>query len=200
MKGFFYLLALIFVLNSCKSSKSLVATVNQKGEEIILIPGTQQIKLKKEAFDLYFDVFPYDKENKKFYSVKIAATTNIEDLKFLSEGEISDDNTAFCSGCGLSGYRDKPYSSLFISYGHSYIMYKDDNSKRAELVKQLDNGKVRLKWRIDKVSFNDSGDYEEVDIESFKSDILYIMIFIDENLNNKIDKGEYSLLNIDFVE
>ena len=152
------------------------------------------IKLKKIPFSLEFDVYPYDPNN-KFYAVQIAATDKKSNLKYFKKGAISDDNPFLSSGTGIATSTSNQYESLSIGDGgHHYIYYKDASDCRAQFVSKNANGKVHLKWDIKKVTSNNA----TVNIQETSIKEIYLMVFIDDNLNKIIEPDEYNLITIQF--
>jgi hypothetical protein len=170
-------------------------TIEQDGKRINITQNTTEINLDKMPFSLEFEVFPYNPEKEKWYAVQIAATANKDNLKYFKEGEIGDQNPFLSPGTGMASEEGKPYSSMVIrDDGNHYIYYENESHRRADLVEKKDNGKVRLKWNVNLFWVDD----KEIEIAKSSFKEIYIMIFIDNNLNKIIEKGEYNLLKLKF--
>lgn len=172
-------------------------TVIQNGVRKNIENTTTDLTLKKEAFQLEFESAPYDSKKGKFHAVQIAATQNENNLTYFKEGVISMDNPFYSyMGTGIANERNKPYPAMYIGdSGHHYIYYEDENDHRTEVSFIRKNKNVRMKWEINKVIIDKK---EEVNIENAELQKIYLMVFIDKNLNKAIDSDEYSLLNITF--
>ncbi len=195
MKNLFLLLTIISITSCSILRKTAGITIEQAGNRINITKTYTDLILSKSKFAFEFETFPYNLEANEKYNIKIAATSNKNNLKYFKEGEIGNNNPFLSPGTGLAGYRDKQYNYMFIgNAGHHSIFYKDDTFKRAKLIKIDKNGKLRLRWDINSFYINK----KETKIEDFNNDFLYIMFFSDENLNNSVEKGEYNILTIKF--
>jgi hypothetical protein len=183
------------IKQSKKSDDFRGVIIEQNGKRINITENTTELALNKAPFSLEFEVYPYNIEKEEFYSVQIAATANKDNLKYFKEGVIGDQNPFLSPGTGLASELDKPYSSMVIrDDGHHYIFYENESSRRADLIEKKDNGKVRLKWNVNLFWVDD----KEIEIAKSSFKDIYIMIFIDNNLNRIIEKGEYNLLKLRF--
>lgn len=151
------------------------------------------IQLKRKPFKLVFPLREYDIEKKEFYSARITASTNV-DILSLKPGQERENIPFFTSGTGLaSGLYG--YDSLFLTENaHHYIIYnsKNESIQRANIIAGYGDGRYEVEWLI--YNINDKP------IRKFEQDILYIVVFIDNNLDNILDKGEFFRFAIHFVD
>ncbi|MFO8086599.1 MAG: hypothetical protein R6T91_02170 [Bacteroidales bacterium] len=194
----FLILLFIVAISGCSIFKPATKTT---GANIYIngidIPGGKtELSIEKEGFSIEFSVFPYSASEKQRHAAQIAATADASNLKYFEEGAIDRLNPFLSDlGTGIATERYKGYDCMYIrDSGHHYIYYKSDRDKRAELVKKARNGKVRLRWDVNCFYTED----RRVKIKDSDIDTIYLMIFIDENLNNKIDTNEYSLITLNF--
>ncbi len=157
-----------------------------------LINQEENITLKKEKFSIQFNVKKYD-ENNEFKAIKIAAVPDESIFNSIEQG-INCETSVFCSGRSMAGYRNKSYPSLVINDAFHYIYYENEDSRRADLLGIRDDGTVDLEWKIDKVTFADGKlDYKLSDIPV---NYLYLIAFIDKNMNGITDAGEFTKIKI----
>ncbi len=158
-----------------------------------LINQEENITLKKEKFSIQFNVKKYD-ENNEFNALKIAAVPDENMFNSIEQGTICE-TSIFCPGRSMAGYGDRPFRALAVSEeAFHYIYYENEDSRRADLLGIRDDGTVDLEWKIDKVTFADS------ELEYKLSDIpvnyLYLIAFIDKNMNGITDAGEFTKIKI----
>ena len=199
MKQFIIILTIgLFV--SCSVSKRNVTTVSKENGIILngltLNSGEDEVIISRDSISLEFDVFPHKSETKESHAVKVAVTLDESNLKYFQEGEIANSNPFYSYiGTGIATGKNQNYECMYVrNSGHHYIYYKSEKDKRATVIKKHKNGKVRLKWTAKCFTI----DKKVVQIKDSKIDRLYLMIFIDNNLNKTIDRDEYSLITINF--
>lgn len=170
--------------------------IEQNGQRINLSSAYTELTLKKSAFSLEFEVFPYQSGSDQWYAVQVAATADSGNLKYFREGDITGENPFFEPGSGMAPAENNIYDCMFIGEsGHHFIYYENDSDRRAEIIMKKPNGKIRLKWTIPVFCIQKT----ETPIENTTLDHFFIMVFIDENLNKKIEKGEYNLVKINLI-
>ncbi len=200
-----YLGLLIFLFSGCTLFKKSHSTnelsfegtsIEQSGKTTNLVNPYTELSFSKTHFSLSFEILPYNFDNKALHMIQIAATSNKENLKYFKEGAVSNQNPFFSyTGTVIASYENKPYNSMYVvESGHHSIYYENETDKNADIIGKRKNGKIRLKWDIDHFTINK----KKTEIESANFNELYVMIFIDHNLNKSIDKGEYNLVKINF--
>ncbi len=215
IKYFNYFFFLIILLgNACSPKPSQIIektdTLQKKDEihlsfkqgknEFFVKERNEIIYLKKAPFTIYFNNKEYNWDNKKPYAAQIAITNKIENKKWFVEGNIADYdnvNLFLSAGTGMASSENNQYEKMYVEddNGHHYLTYDtQEKINRATLVKNLGNGMHRLKWDIDTYKFK----HKEHPMKEMKFDVLYLMFFIDKNLNKIVEKGEYHVVDIHF--
>ncbi|MCH2225712.1 MAG: hypothetical protein MK066_13150 [Crocinitomicaceae bacterium] len=162
-------------------------TINQGENRIEIKNRDTIISLNREAFTLEFECPKYDRENKLFFSTRIASTIDKEEYDKVKSGPLAKDHPFFGFATGKSGGGDKEYETMYIdNNGHHYIFYSAEDHKRATLVEELNDKNVRLKWTINSFTINGV----TTPIDSTNLNQFYMMYYQDLNLNDTIDSGE----------
>lgn len=152
-----------------------------------------EININKNAFTIRFNL------TKKAQFFHIAAL--LDENTFNQEiANISCDIIPYLSpGTGYAGYQDKPYDSMYISkneHGQHYIYYENEKSRRADLLENKGDY-YRLEWKINKITIIPNFNYRlEYDIKDVPLNSLYLVLFMDDNLNEIVDPGEFVKLKI----
>ncbi len=193
------LILLIFVL-SCNSTKSVATTdedINtiylfQNGIEKKLLNFEKAIEIKRKPFSLRFFNKAYDGKNKKFHSVQIAALLDKKELNEIRVGMKIDDATCFSPGSGLSADKDGYKTLYFGNFGHHYLFYENEQSKRLNLLKKRGEF-LKLEFNINSFTL----DGKKYSINDFELDSFYLALLNDVNLNGIIEINE--LTKITFI-
>lgn len=179
-------------------------TIRQNNKVFELPAGKSKLKLKREAFDIEFDLH-YRESFNEWYNwtiLQVSATQFPESLMHFNEGKIAEENPFFSPGSGLAGYPDAEYEELIISnYGCHYIYYDDDSNKRATILEKKSDKLIRFKWTIDNFYIIEdyfSDNKQMVSVEESDIKKMYLMIYIDEDDDDNIDPGEYHLVHLKF--
>jgi len=140
-----------------------------------------------------FPIRDYDIEEKEFYSARITASINIDIFNFQEEDN-RETIPFFTGGTGFASGQ-YGYDSLFLSEdAHHYIICnsKDEKLQRANIIAKYDDGRNEVEWVI--YNINDKP------IRRFESDVLYMTVFIDDNLDDVLNKDEFFRFAIHFVD
>lgn len=182
------------VFDAIENTEKEISTVTINGN--ILQYGESELLLSRGEISIEFDIFPYNSDNLQWHAAKIAATIDKSDLKYFEEGIITNSNPFYSyTGTGIAAEQNKPYECMYVdSTGHHFIYYESDTDKRADVIAKMSDGKVRLRWKTDCFTIYKN----EVKIKNSEIKELYLMIFIDENLNKTIEENEYNRVTIKF--
>jgi len=109
---------------------------------------------------------------------------------FKSSDSVILERTAFA----LRYFENERYDTIIISNtGHHYLTYENEKEKRVNLISR-NQDILQLEWKIS------AAFYEEKDIpfSDLKLTALYLVIFIDNNLNDIIDNAELKIIKLVF--
>jgi hypothetical protein len=195
------ILIVIFVLSGCKSKRNVIiqAPINQislfqNGIETALNESFETIEVDKKAFSLRFYNKAYMDKNERFYSAKIAAFLNIDELNKVKTGMMMKDLPCFEPGSGIAADTTGKYESLYFNNkGHHYTLYENSESKRLNLIGKS-GGYLKLEFEIKSLYYNE----KEYKMNETKLKEFYLAFLIDRNLNGKIEPGELKKLVIKF--
>jgi len=161
----------------------------QQGKNEIAINSSQQsIDLSKEKFSVFFNIKKDDDVAQNYHAARLVADIDIDIFKQFESGKSFEEIPALSAGTSMAGPKDGQYGCIFFDdQAHHYIFYNNEEEKRAELISKEPNGIVRLSFDIENYCMQDL----EVNIENSNFEKLYFVFLIDENLNNKVEEGEY---------
>ncbi|MEW6468405.1 MAG: hypothetical protein AB1458_05740 [Bacteroidota bacterium] len=167
-----------------------------QGDSTCIISGfPDSITLDKKPFALRYYCKVYNSKKGKFYSAQVAILDNATDTAFAKVGQKLEDIPYFQMGTGFASIKGKGYDTAFVSAsGHHYLFYENEKDKRVTRVATHPGGVLELEWRI--LALNHDG--ENVSFHELRTDNLYFVIFIDQNLNGVIDKSELKIMKIKF--
>jgi hypothetical protein len=175
-----------------KDTFSLNLEIIQKDKRYEMKSGFNSLNIILDSFTLEFNSKVYTE--KKYYSVQIAAMKDKADIEAVMEGEDVDNILFFVPGSGMASDKGLPYSSLVLTpEAHHYIIWELKGEKRAELVSQ-EKENIRLKWTITEMTFKS----KTFTIPQSTFLTIYLVVFMDANLNYSLDKGEWSVVELNF--
>lgn len=166
-----------------------------QGDNVQTISGSSgSVSLKREGFSIRYFSKPYNAKKKKFYSAQVAVLTNPIDTSLFRIGKSMEENPYFAMGTGMAPGENGWYDAIFISSeGHHYLYYASEKDKRVSLISKTKKI-LELEWKI-------KGAYaggEEITFADLRFSALYLVIFIDNNLNNSIDPNECKIVSVQF--
>ncbi len=193
-------LLMIFIAG-CKPSslnKSLSArdktsiSIYQNGAEKVIAPGQTSVDLKRDPFSIRFFNKAYNGEAQEFNSTQVAALLSKEELAMVKSGIRTEDVSFFAPGSGMAPASSGAYDLLiFNNYGHHYLFYENENSKRVTFLEDHGDYK-KLEFPINNLLV----DNEEVAMENIALNEFYLVIFTDRNLNKVIETEELYKLTV----
>lgn len=154
----------------------------QDGEEIRWIDEEWVINMKRESFEMRFNLRKYTEQDPSALRVMFTATP-------------PDVNVLNTDGAGLAGRIDSLYEDAIIDPGgFHYIYYQNELERRANLL--VEKGpNVYLSWPIE-TWYN----YQErKPLCDFKGEALFVSCYSDWNNNQMIDEGELVVFTIHFT-
>lgn len=205
MKPTLTIILACLALCACTSSKKLNRSANIETDKVYIVQNGWQtevgnkmksIELEKEAFSIRFLSKPYNSEKKEYYAAGLVAITDEAELHKISTGMQENETAYFELGSGLAAHKSTGYEGeLFIdAIGQHYLYYENESSKRVNLLKKMDE-LLLLEFDVERFNRNEK---TTVISESTLNE-LHLIIYIDRNLNEVIDKGELYKMTVRFV-
>lgn len=168
--------------------------INQKGTVNYLFDSCDSVELNKSTFSVRFYNKPYDGFNDHYYAAKIAVFEEKPDTSLLKQGQSTNKIPYFEAGSGMSPSHHETYDAMVISAtGHHYLFYENKKSKRVQLIIKHDDY-FELEWEIN--FFNAKG--IDLPLSEISYSRLYMVVFIDYNLNDIIDADELKIVLLKF--
>ncbi len=179
----------IFQSTELPSQLNDFGLIIQQGENEIEINSSQQsIDLSKEKFSVFFNIKKDDDVAQNYHSARLVADIDPDIFNQFENNKSFDEIPALSAGTSMAGPKDGQYECIFFDdQAHHYIFYNNEEEKRAELISKEENGTVRLSFEVENYCIQDL----EVNIENSNFEKLYFVFLIDENLNEKIEEGEF---------
>ena len=170
-------------------------TFIQNGKRQELLKPYQSITLEKEPFTITFPGMAVEEAAEKYHPTQMTLVTDRDSMRNISVGMMSEDTVPFAPATGMAMDYDAHY--LIISAdAHNYLFYNEAGNSRLELSKKIEGDVLLLKYTVDALFFNGT----EYSMQDFPHDDfpLYLIIFIDKNENERIEKGELNKVEIRF--
>lgn len=191
----------IFLITSvaaCSSLKNL-STIEPRGAAITMngqyvSANHGEITITTDYINFEWDSWPVNPEKKEWYSAKIAVTDDPANLIYFKEGPV-EGNPYFGPATGMAVARNSTYDCLYLqNFGNHYLYYESEHDFRATKLNAIEgkNGEIRLIWETDCLSI----DGEQYPITQAGIDQIYVMIFVDNNLNDIVEEDEYKVFTV----
>lgn len=188
---FFFLLLSVF---SCKIQQNQQPNSGLTINGVVIPKGESNLTIHKGEIHFEFDVLPYNSKYEIFNAAQFSFTTKESNIQYFNEGIIAENNPFIGPGTGIATEKGKPYPLIYLDYGNHYIFYENNDDKRGDFIKFNEDGSVRLSWTVDTYFFKETRFTRKIENSSIKK--LYLMVFLDENLNDIVEQDEYYLINI----
>lgn len=188
------LLAIFLYSISCFAQQNQTIRLIQNEKIIELNSFKQSLIIEKKPFAIRFFCKPYDTKNEKFYATQIAVIDNEETFNKIKIGDVAEKYPFFEAGTGMAPNESGFYDAVFINNeAHHYIYYDNESDKRANLISKQ-NDIIELEWQINKFFHNE----KEADLTELPFKTLFFVIFIDANLNKRMEQDEIHLVQVQF--
>jgi hypothetical protein len=162
--------------------------IQQGKNEIEITSSQQSVELSKEKFSVFFNIKKDDDVAQNYHAARLVADIDPDIFSQFEANRSFDEIPSLSAGTSMAGPKDGQYGCIFFDdQAHHYIFYNNEEEKRAELISKEENGIVRLSFDVENYCMQDL----EVNIENSNFEKLYFVFFIDENLNEKVDEGEF---------
>lgn len=195
----FAFLVAVVMLAGCASQGGWTeqdkAVFIKQGDRMIKLEELESsLTLNPAPFSIVFTNRPYNFKAKQFYAAQIGATKNKAAYDPVTEGQSSGSVPFFRLGTGMAAGEGNRYTSLILNdEGHHYLGYGENNDTRLNLIKRKANGLLELEFPIEQIS-----DGSEMPVSEIAGRELYLLIYMDRNLNNTIDRGELRKVILQF--
>lgn len=188
------LLAIFLYSISCFAQQNHTIRFIQNEKITELNSFKQSLIIEKKPFAIRFFCKPYDTKNEKFYATQIAVIDNEETFNKIKIGDAAEKYPFFEAGTGMAPNESGFYDAVFINNeAHHYIYYDNESDKRANLISKQ-NDIIELEWQINKFFYNE----KEADLTELPFKTLFFVIFIDANLNKRMEQDEIHLVQVQF--
>jgi hypothetical protein len=188
----------IFQSTALLSQLNDFGLIIQQGNHKIEINSSQQsIELSKEKFSIFFNLKKDDDVAQNYHAARLVADIDPDIFKQFEVNKSFEKIPALSLGTSMAGPKDGQYDCIFFDdQAHHYIFYNNEEEKRATLVSKKENGLVRLSFDVENYCMQDL----EVNIGNSNLKKLYFVFLIDENLNEKVEEGEFVKLIINLLD
>ncbi|HMK04140.1 MAG TPA: hypothetical protein VK489_08115 [Ferruginibacter sp.] len=169
-------------------------TFIQGDSSYTIFKSSDSVILERTAFALRYFGKQYDDKKGIFNAAQVAVLDNPADTVSLKTGQYTKHIPYFEPGTGMAPGENERYDTIIISNtGHHYLTYENEKEKRVNLISR-NQDILQLEWKIS------AAFYEEKDIpfSDLKLTALYLVIFIDNNLNDIIDNAELKIIKLVF--
>lgn len=188
------LLAIFLYSISCFAQQNQTIRLIQNEKITELNSFKQSLIIEKKPFAIRFFCKPYDTKNEKFYATQIAVIDNEETFNKIKIDDAAEKYPFFEAGTGMAPNESGFYDAVFINNeAHHYIYYDNESDKRANLISKQ-NDIIELEWQINKFFYNE----KEADLTELPFKTLFFVIFIDANLNKRMEQDEIHLVQVQF--
>ncbi|MFD1016179.1 hypothetical protein [Winogradskyella rapida] len=197
----FRIVLVLFLAQSCKSSalktknlrpRETDIMVYQNGVETVVREVSETVKIDRKPFSIRFFNKLSDSPNGIFHAARIAAFSHDSLVTTVTFGMSEQDFSFLTPGSGIASSRSGRYDYLFLDLkGHHYL-FKDATSQRLNRI--ADSSRTpKLEFEISGLHYKD----QKINIEATQLDQLYLVCFIDRNLNGIIEESELHKLTLD---
>ncbi len=166
-------------------------TFVQKNDKHQITDTHQSVKLKKSSFSIVFpglinNTFPND------FNVKVTASYDKEVFKKAKINQREEDTSIFGNITAFAMGSNNPFF-IIDGDGHNVLYYDHTEHASLDYIKNINKDVLLLQFDIDKVH----AENQEQNISRITKPI-YMIIYMDKNLNKQIDEKEifYVTINI----
>lgn len=169
-------------------------SIRQNGAEYLLNPNENTLQLQRKKFSILFYNKAYNEYRGEFHAAQLVVFSQKEPWNEVREGKSIDNLPCLEPGTGMAPDESGQYETLIINaFGHHYLYYENEVNKRVKWAGRWKNY-IKLQLDVNKILVDES----EQKIEETTFQVLYLALFIDRNLNAKIDKDELTKMELKF--
>jgi len=156
----------------------------QNGKKQVLDKAYKEIKLRRAPFTITLPLIDNTKIKDGFYSARITASTNIEIIDKAQVGTRTKKTVFFALGTAMATVKADLYTS---EEGHNALAYEDSKFDKVKIIKTLKNTILLVSFDVESI--------KEIALKNnpknpFFKQPFYLLIFIDKNLNERIEERE----------
>lgn len=190
---FQFVLTVVFVIGTASINAQSTNINIIQGEKVFeLKPGNHSILLKKKPFVIRTNVKKYKANSKQFNAIQLSVRHTNEGM--CQAGQIISDIPYFAPGTGMATEEKDAYPYLFVNNeAHHYFSFQNKHKKRVKFVNKKD-GFVTVEIVV--AGFHENA--QDIQIEDFKRQELFLDFLINKNLDLRIDPDELTQIHLRF--
>ena len=165
----------------------------QNGREMVLERDAGEIFVEASPFSLFFCNWPYDGKRGYHPSARVSVFREASTFAQVVSGLQAKETPCFGR---WSSFPAGPlgYESLFLDDGaNHYLIYGEGETDRLQLVERLEDGMLKLEFPV--FGFHENG---EIPVEQMKGERIFLVIFVDRNVNDIIEADELTRVVLGF--
>ncbi len=176
-------------INNKPNLSSLGLQFLQGSNSYRVLKQNDEINLNKDTFSIRFNIQKDNEISNNFPCVEIAAVPDEKTFNENVAGVSENDSYLFCPGKAMAAYNDKPYPTLIITdIGFHALWYRNENYRRIDFVKDIDQGVVNVEWKIESIYLSDIDEGYYLSNAPVKT--LYLVMYFNRDFDNFIDNDE----------
>jgi len=166
----------------------------QNGKKQVLEQSNQEIMLKKFPFSITFPLIDNTKIKDAYYNTRITASPDKRLLEKVKVGTRTKKTAFFALGTSMAAIK----TNLHVdNEGHNALAYENLEYDRVKIIKRMDNNVILVSFDVNSVKEIALKDYPQ---DKFLKQPLYLLIFIDKNLNERIETDELNKVKLLFID
>lgn len=173
-------------------TETLRPLIRQNNKDYVIDIKNKKIELIKSPFSIVFNNKKWDPNNLKLYSATIVFLSDYEIYNNIKVNTSVSSVSCLESGNLISGGHS-PFESFQIGDVGYNLIYENQYSTKLNLLKS-ENGIYTLELPVINFSKND----KLIELKNLNENKLYLVFFIDRNLNRFIDENELFKCEINF--
>lgn len=184
------------VADPAQDLTNLGLKIIQDGKEFVIQSTEQNINLTKDKFEIIFNLKKDDDIAQKYYAARIVADVDPDIFKQFEVDKKFEEIPSLAIGTSMAGPKDAPYNCIFFDdQAHHYIFYNNEDEKRVNLISKEEDI-LQVGFDIENYCMQDF----EINISNSNFEEIFMVFFIDKNLNEIVEDGEFFKLKITFED
>ena len=197
--SFAIIITLLFLGQACSSTKTLSTKPETDIQSVSIFQNNKEVlingekgKIENKDFAIRFFCKQYNGEKKEFFSARIVAFSEPEELARIHTGMSKSESICFGIGTGMAASKGGAYEELiFNNDACHYLLYEDKTSKRVDLIGR-EGDHLNLEFWVQTII----KDGKRFAMNELDATTFYLAIFIDRNLDEIIDEGELTKVTL----
>lgn len=193
LKNISFLLIFYYCQNFSVAQNANNIYLFQNGIEYTISPKTRKIQIDKNEFAFRFYNKKYEEDEHN--AIRLTAFLRKKEWNKLKVGMKTSETSCFEGGTGLAGYQNRQYPELlFEKNAHHYLYYENEDDKRLKLLESSED-LLKLEFTVSSLDYNNS----IIKVSESELSHFYVAVWMDRNLNRKLDSGELYKFIIEFI-